>query len=568
MKRPLYAWTILGLCLSAMVAGVAWLTIAAWRAEHDRQQALLDSDMRNALWRLDSLAAPLLAIEMNRPSYSVPLAGTPLLARKLVRGYVVRDVGGNWTIRTDARTNECAPLPEDSQLRTADWSRLIPALEDPPRFDPNLADDGTGTPLIEWPVTAYFGNSTNYRMANGLQRGNGRTQAAPDPNLNRVVQEVQQLATQNTYNNTAAPPTARLGPLHPVWVDDDLVLARWLPVSGSMTTPPLEICWLDWPEWKALLEAELAQSRTPLQLVPDKATDTGAEAASMTGNDWRMITLPVRLAQVPHHASGNWPWPLMSACALLVVVALGFGWLTKQTLALSERRAAFVSAVTHELRTPLTTFRLYTEMLAEGLTVDSQQQQTYFDTLHREANRLTHLVENVLAYARLEHGRSTSRNETVTVGDLFDRSLPRLRQRTAETPLVLELDLAPEVRPARLTTNTLAVEQILFNLIDNACKYASTAQQARIECRVELVQEQWLSIRVADFGPGLSHSARGTLFESFRKSAAQAADSAPGIGLGLSLSHRLARELRGELQYRPHVPSGAEFEIRLPLTTA
>ena len=85
-------------------------------------------------------------------------------------------------------------------------------------------------------------------------------------------------------------------------------------------------------------------------------------------------------------------------------------------VALSERRGAFVSAVTHELRTPLTTFRMYAEMLAEGMVPSPEARQKYLETLRREADRLAHLVENVLQYARLERGRPGGRRENVTAG--------------------------------------------------------------------------------------------------------------------------------------------------------
>src|SRR5437763_17131413 len=99
MNRPLFAWSIFGICLLAATSAVGWLTKSAWRTDQARQQALLDSEIRNALWRMDSFVAPLLAIEINRPSYAVPFTGTPMLAPKLVQGYVVRDSSGNWTIR-------------------------------------------------------------------------------------------------------------------------------------------------------------------------------------------------------------------------------------------------------------------------------------------------------------------------------------------------------------------------------------------------------------------------------------------------------------------------------------
>ncbi len=73
---------------------------------------------------------------------------------------------------------------------------------------------------------------------------------------------------------------------------------------------------------------------------------------------------------------------------------------------LSERRRIFVSAVTHELRTPLTTFRLYTDMLADGMVSGEEKRRSYLERLRGEAQRLSHLVENVLFYARLESGRA------------------------------------------------------------------------------------------------------------------------------------------------------------------
>ena len=85
----------------------------------------------------------------------------------------------------------------------------------------------------------------------------------------------------------------------------------------------------------------------------------------------------------------------------LPIWALAVGFLLMGAISLSQRRAAFISSVTHELRTPLTTFRMYTEMLVEGMASDPAKQSQYHRTLYRESDRLVHLVENVLSYARL-----------------------------------------------------------------------------------------------------------------------------------------------------------------------
>src|SRR5208337_3642808 len=108
--------------------------------------------------------------------------------------------------------------------------------------------------------------------------------------------------------------------------------------------------------------------------------------------------------------------PVAWACVLLAAGAVAA--LLANVMRLGQRRADFVSAVTHELRTPLTTFHMYTEMLSEGMVTDPQQQRDYLTTLRLEASRLSHLVENVLAFARLER-RRVNGLEPATVASLL-----------------------------------------------------------------------------------------------------------------------------------------------------
>src|SRR5439155_9919455 len=114
--------------------------------------------------------------------------------------------------------------------------------------------------------------------------------------------------------------------------------------------------------------------------------------------------------------------------------------LLRGALGLSERRGTFVSAVTHELRTPLTTFRLYTEMLDEGMVAGADSQRAYLKTLRAEADRLGHLIENVLAFARLERGRAADDREVVAPADLLGRLVPRLALRARQAGMELLVD--------------------------------------------------------------------------------------------------------------------------------
>jgi K+-sensing histidine kinase KdpD len=114
-------------------------------------------------------------------------------------------------------------------------------------------------------------------------------------------------------------------------------------------------------------------------------------------------------------------------------------------------------------------------------------------------------------------------------------------------------------------TDADAIEQILFNLVDNACKYACSAEDRVINWDVWLAADA-IYMRVRDHGPGISPKDAKRVFKAFRKSAAEAARTAPGVGLGLCLSRRLARAMGGDLQLETHAPNGASLLLTLPIT--
>ena len=287
----------------------------------------------------------------------------------------------------------------------------------------------------------------------------------------------------------------------------------------------------------------------------------------------RLATVPVELvpgAAPESHARPRSPLRLSLglAWAGVLLAAAAAAALLHGTLALSERRAAFVSAVTHELRTPLTTFKLYSEMLAEDMVSEPAQRKKYLATLTAEAGRLGHLVENVLAYAQLERGRARQHREQLSVRALLERLAPRLAERAEQAGLNLALDTTAPAADATLEIDVAAVEQILFNLVDNACKYAGPEAADRpihLEVLPAPDPARFAALRVRDHGPGLSEEAARRLFQPFSRSAAAAARGVPGVGLGLALSRRLSRSLGGSLAHDPDVTDGAAFILRLPL---
>lgn len=278
----------------------------------------------------------------------------------------------------------------------------------------------------------------------------------------------------------------------------------------------------------------------------------------------RLATIPARLivpASARPDASLPWNTPLrislMIAWGGILLAAAAIGRLTWGTMALSERRGAFASAVTHELRTPLTTFRMYSEMLADGTISEPEARRQYLQTLVTEADRLGHLIENVMAYSRLENRLAPRVLESATVGNLVESALPMLRRRAQQAGLPLRVELDAAAESAACRTDPVAVQQILMNLMDNACKHGRSP--VTLTARVLPDRAQ---IAVEDEGPGLVPRGRHA-FLAFNKSKT---DPVPGIGLGLYLSRQLARNFGGDLDFGGGGPGGrgARFVLTLP----
>ncbi len=384
-------------------------------------------------------------------------------------------------------------------------------------------------------------NSIQYQLQNGF---NGNY-----ANLDNV----------GTLTSDAAPSV-----MHALWCGparDELILARRVAANGGGDA--VQGCWVDWPavrDWLLKGSADLLPAAR-LEPVTDGATEPG---------DARLLaSLPVRLvpgevATAANVSSSPLRLSLVVAWACVLLASAAVGGLLRGVVSLSERRGAFVSAVTHELRTPLTTLRMYTEMLEGGMVEDDSQRRHYLGTLRAEADRLGHLVENVLAYSRLERHRATT-SETVEspLGDLLARPVERLSERARQAGMTLDADLPEGVAAVRVRTNPTSLEQILFNLVDNACKYAAGSGERTIHLSAAGYGDV-VRLTVRDHGPGITDGREPRLFKAFSKSVQEAANSAPGLGLGLALSKRLAHAMGAKLELDTGCRDGTCFALTLP----
>ena len=386
-----------------------------------------------------------------------------------------------------------------------------------------------------------------------------RSREATGGDMKESVADSMQLERKHAKQAGLLQASIHEGLMKPLWLEHMLILSRRVSVNNK---DYVQGCLLDWPGIRKDLLDNIRDLLPQADLAPVTDGQTDVHGRTLAG-------LPVRLKpdsapRVLSHGITPVQVALLIAWVCVLAAAGAIGTLLVGAVSLSERRGAFVSAVTHELRTPLTTFRMYAEMLAEGMVTDETKRHEYLTTLCAESNRLTHLVENVLSYARLERNRANSRIESVSAGDMLDRIKDRLVQRAGQAGMTIHIGDDAESRNVRIKTDASAVEQILFNLVDNACKYAANAGDKTIHIDMTPDRKDLL-LRVCDHGTGITREEAKRLFRPFSKSAKHAAESAPGVGLGLALSRRLARQMGGDLVLEHQTEgSGACFVVSLP----
>ena len=345
--------------------------------------------------------------------------------------------------------------------------------------------------------------------------------------------------------------------LQPRWQEGkECFLTRRISDHGQVWVQGI---WLDWDKLSACLLDSVADILPDATLAPAD----GREESYLTLAGIPAMLNPGNLPPMPANSLRT-VWNSIAMAWFCGILALcGVIGFMIGLIRLSERRAVFVSAVTHELRTPLTTFNMYTEMLSSGL-VPKGREMDYVDILKNEAGRLTHLVDNVLSYARVEKNSVSLHPEKIPAPDLASAVIARISPRLAAAGMDSQLSVAPELQTETVMADMTAVEQIVYNLADNAAKYArSDGSILKVELEME---KRFLVIRVEDEGKGISDSLKGKLFRPFSRSAEEAAGKQPGVGLGLALSRELARSMGGDLCLEESSGHGCRFALRIPLS--
>ena len=220
----------------------------------------------------------------------------------------------------------------------------------------------------------------------------------------------------------------------------------------------------------------------------------------------------------------------------------------------SRLHSDFVATVSHEFRSPLTGIRQLTELLESGIVKTDERRQEYYHLILQESDRLTHLVENLLDFSRLEAGRKEYRMEAIDSSFWLEETATGARSLRLSTDIPAGL---PAVRGDRH-----ALSSVVGNLMDNALKYSPPNRPVQLVARTVSGK---LSIAVTDQGPGITREEQSLIFERFYRGGGELSRQVKGAGIGLSLVKRIVEDHGGNVSVVSNPGEGSTFTIELPI---
>lgn len=232
---------------------------------------------------------------------------------------------------------------------------------------------------------------------------------------------------------------------------------------------------------------------------------------------------------------------------------------------LENVRKEFVANVSHELKTPLSVIKGYSETLVDDQEqMDASQREQFIRAIHRHAERLAAIIEDLLSLSRLE---SSNPGMQLAVHDLtpFLRSIvDDFSETISRSGLTLSFSTAP-AKPLFANVDPLRLTQVFANLIENARKYTPAGTSVWIGAeKVETDGEVELSVE--DNGPGIPPSDLPRIFERFYRVEKGRSRGKGGTGLGLSIVKHIVQLHNGRVWAESTWGKGTRIVIRLPLS--
>jgi two-component system phosphate regulon sensor histidine kinase PhoR len=286
---------------------------------------------------------------------------------------------------------------------------------------------------------------------------------------------------------------------------------------------------------------------------------------------WRVQVTPLNVDELRAQAETERLLGVLLIPVSTVIIAVGLGvvWLAMR----AERRASqlksdFIANVSHELKTPLSLIRMFAELLATGKHKGEGAGREYAGIITRESDRLAHLIDNVLDFARLERGKASYNFAEGRMQEVVERALEVCRFRLEKEKIRLRVEMADDLPLVRMDEDAMTL--VLLNLVDNAAKYGGSdagneGEDVGGEVWVKLARVPGgVALSVRDRGSGISPEDQKRIFERFYRADNARVRNVRGSGIGLSLVKHIAESHGGRVDVESAPGRGSTFTVFVP----
>ena len=244
-------------------------------------------------------------------------------------------------------------------------------------------------------------------------------------------------------------------------------------------------------------------------------------------------------------------------CLLLMGVVLLIRDLSRDAR-LNQLRSDFVGAVSHELKTPVTVIRLYGETLLEDEDFSPEQRREFYQIITRESDRLTQLIEKVLAFSKIDRGEKQYHLQRADLASVISRTVETYEQFLKRRGFSVETQLAEQLPPVDF--DEAAVSQALVNLLDNAAKYSGESRSIAVR---SYASNGCAVLEVEDHGIGIPRDEQQKIFNRFYRVGNALAKG--GYGLGLYLVRHTMDAHNGKVEIESEGQRGSRFRLIFPV---
>ncbi len=223
-------------------------------------------------------------------------------------------------------------------------------------------------------------------------------------------------------------------------------------------------------------------------------------------------------------------------------------------------KTEFVHNISHELKTPLTLIRLYGETLERKDNLEDGKKREAYKIITKESERLSHLINNVLDFSRIEMGRKEFNIKTGNLADTISDTLESYLYHLEKKGFIVKKDISRDI--PEMTFDEEAMGSVLINLLSNAMKFSPKTK----EVTVRLFRNDGSAIlQVEDKGIGIPSKDLSKIFKRFYRSKHEVVSETRGSGLGLTIVQHIVEAHGGSVQVASEPGKGSVFSIILPI---